>query len=550
MPRILPRPSADTKSVSDLVHLVVTGQVRIPIYQSALRWGGSDVRSLFDSIYRGFPIGSLLLHNRPAPAADIHLGPLHIHAPEKSSAFDVVDGQQRLVALAAALARPEPIPRTPDDPYVVYFDPVDEAFVAPTADGTVPPAWVPLPALADASKLSEWIFNWPHVTDRPLRTRVFEAGARIRDYKVPLYSVAVDEGDADVLREIFSRINTSGKPLAWTTIHDALYGSRSAHTSPSTLDEVTDALAVLGLGRPDKDDILRALIAFEGKDVTRSYKEHERENPRFLEGTAARALPALRRVLTFLGTSAEIPHLRLLPWSAPLPVLTRFFRLHPEPSARSLDLLTWWLWRGFLAIGDIDERTLQRRGVAKIDDDEEASVQRILGEIPAVAPNEYELPSRFDARAAQTRITLLGMASLQPRDLSTGRPLDISALLEESGLEAFRRVFSKGSSPANRILLAGRGPARNDLLAALRGPDLLAVIRGHDPGPHMTPEIARSHALSPDALTAFKAQDQDTFLRERSTLLLEATRTLATRLTGWTRSTRPSLDYLLRSAAE
>lgn len=541
--KVLPKPTADTKSVSELVSLMMNGRIRVPVYQRALQWDRGDVLALFDSIHRGFPIGSLLLHHRPAPGRLLEFGPLKIHAPEAASAFDVVDGQQRLVALAASLARSEPIPTRPsaDDPYVVYFDPRDEVFCGPPKDGEVPSVWVPLPAMLDGAQLGEWVHNWAHGQDKALRSKVFEAGTRIREYKVPLISVDVDEADADVLLEIFNRINTSGKPLPWPVIHDSLYGARREGPVPSTTGELSEALGELGLGRPDEDHLLRCLIAFEGHDVTRSYKELERDHPRFLEGTAARALPTMRRVLGFLRTHAEVVHLRLLPWSIPLTVLTRFFRRHPEPQARSLEQLTWWLWRGFLAMSRVDDRTLQRSGIRQIEDDEESSVQALLGLVPRVDPLEFTIPERFDARAAASRICLLGLASLRPRELDSGQPIDVAALVEKADIAALRPILSGGGesmSPANRIFLPGEGAAARSLVDHGEG-----FLRG-DGG------TLRSHAISPEAFDALRRGDSLAFIVERSRSVLDATHALALRLSGWDRTDRPSIDYLLRGAAE
>jgi uncharacterized protein with ParB-like and HNH nuclease domain len=73
---------ADTETVEDLVGLVRRGLVRVPSFQRGLRWGSEDVLALFDSIYRGYPIGSFLLQKGPASANRIKIGPLAIDGPE------------------------------------------------------------------------------------------------------------------------------------------------------------------------------------------------------------------------------------------------------------------------------------------------------------------------------------------------------------------------------------------------------------------------------------------------------------------------------------
>jgi len=537
MPKALPRPAAESKSISDLIKLVMSGRIRIPVCQRDLQWGAEDVIALFDSIYRGYPVGSLLFHKHSAPAQNLELGPLLIHAQEESAALDVVDGQQRLVALAASLMRPLPIPTTPDDPFVIYFDPRAEKFCGPPRTGEIPNTWVPLPHLSDRSRLVEWAFNWAHGRDEPMRRTLFEAGTRIREYEIPAYTVEVDDQDYELLGDIFHRINSSGKSLKWPVIYNALYSARGGGDEPSTLEELAEALTPLGMGLLNAQDLLRCLIAFEGRDVTRSFD--------FLDGTAAQALPTLRRVLSFLRSHGRIVHERLLPRTAPLTILTRFFRLHPEPKARSLELLTRWLWRSLLANKLFDERTFQRRGISEISDDEERSIQRLLAFLPKDDPG-LTLPQSFDAHATDSRIALLGLVSLEPRDLDTGRPLDVAALIERSDREAFRQVLNTDrrapseaggagaplSSPANRILLPGKGLARAELLAHIQ-----AAKHGDS--------VLLSHAITPAAAAALVAGEYERFSSEREHSLQAATRSFTKKLAGWSLPDRPSIDYIL-----
>lgn len=412
-PALERRPEARTETVEDLVRLAREGRVRVPEFQRGLKWDAQQVIELFDSIYRGYPIGSLLLFKRRAVAARVPLGPFTIDAPEVPDAWWVVDGQQRLTALAASMARPEPIPTTPDDPFVVFFDPAGRRFHAPPRDGQIPSRWVPITLLLDASRLSEWIFKWSHAADHVLRNALFQAGKRIREYRVPMYVLDSDEGD--LLKEIFFRINKSGKPLEWSEVYDALYGHEGP--VPSSIGQLATELADLGMGTVGHGELTSCLLAIRGLDVTRTLAEHRRADPKILRGAVADALPVLRQVFSFLRANAAVPHLRLLPRTFVVEVLARFFVLHPEPGARTIELLTRWVWRVFLGEGRYDERTLRRRSVAAVRDaDEEASVQALLGLVPRERSNPV-WPETFDARVARSRLVLLALASLAPRGL-------------------------------------------------------------------------------------------------------------------------------------
>lgn len=535
-PQVSLRLEAETETVEDLVALVARGGVRVPSFQRELKWKGEDVVALFESIHLGYPIGSILLRKGRAEAARIQVGPLSIDAPETEAALWVVDGQQRLTALTVGLVRPTPVPTTPDDPWVVYFDAATQEFMQPPRDGGVPSTWVPVAQLLDASALSEWVFHWQHGGDSGLRSAVFQAGSLIRQYRIPLYVVETD--DEQKLRDIFYRINKFGKSLEWDDVHDALFGHRGEH--PSTLRELALELHTVGMGRPEEEQLLSCLVAFKGLDVTRNIAEHYRKDAKVLAGAVQESLPALRRVLSFLKLHAEIPHLRLLPRSLPLVVLTRFFAVYPEPNARTLALLARWTWRLLLGAGSYDERTLLRHGVAAIQErDEEESVQTLLSLVPKERRDPYVLPGRFDARAADSRLALVGMSALGPLGLKDGASIDVAGLIEQHDVGAFRWIFpggeAHGRGPANRMLLAGSGAARKDLAEFIQ-------LHGRD-----TP-VLLSHAISPQAADALMAGNAEGFLQERKKIVEEAVNLFGERLAAWSRSDRPSIHYLLEQA--
>jgi hypothetical protein len=527
IPTLARAPEARTETVDDLVLYARRGKLRVPRFQRPLKWDSDDVLSFFDSLYRGLPIGALLVWKRQGPAERVHLGPLLIDAEQLSDAWYVVDGQQRLTSLAAGLGRPWPPPLDATDPFLVLFDAASQTFL--TLRGAVPSTAVPLPELLDAAQLGEWLITWPHSRDRELRQRVFEAGKRLREYRVPMY--VVETNDEEVLREIFYRTNKRGKQLEWTEVHDAIFRHRGG--PPSTVTELGNEVAELGFGRISDRQLLSCLIAIRGGDVTRSPDDHLEEDRSLLDGAVGEGLAALRSALLFLRVHAGIPHERILPRAWLLEPLSRFFALHPEPSTRSRELLVRWTWRTFLSARALEDRTIRRGAVAAVGDNEEQSIQALLSLVPRT-PVELDLPERFDARAAESRVALLALIGFGPRNLINGAQTDVAALVEAEDAGAFGNIvddrhslFNGTHGPENRIVHGSIPQLHAELV---RRCSLGKTTAGD--------EILRSHAIDEQAARLFHAGDFEGFLTARRSAISEMLRILADEKCGWSRNDR------------
>ena len=94
-------------SVSQLVGMIEKGQIRLPEMQRKFVWKATKVRDLLDSLYRGYPSGTILMWE---PDESVALTSFSIATDDKS-AFKpmlLLDGQQRLTSLSSVL-RGEPV---------------------------------------------------------------------------------------------------------------------------------------------------------------------------------------------------------------------------------------------------------------------------------------------------------------------------------------------------------------------------------------------------------------------------------------------------------
>lgn len=89
--------------VGDLLSDVKNGKVGLPDLQRPFVWKDSKARDLLDSMLKGYPIGYIMLWQSPDGYETVN----HIGTNDKTYIqpdYLVIDGQQRLTALLAAIS--------------------------------------------------------------------------------------------------------------------------------------------------------------------------------------------------------------------------------------------------------------------------------------------------------------------------------------------------------------------------------------------------------------------------------------------------------------
>lgn len=208
-------------SLRKLIEDIDMGDIALPDIQRPFVWTTSKVRDLFDSMYRGFPIGYLLFWENGDPGVYRGIGE---KPKQKGPKLLVVDGQQRLTSLYAVFKAIKVIGKDFRHFSIrIAFNPLEEKFE------------VTNPAI---EKDAEWISDicelWKPETDmyafvnkflqrfqeehdllEEKRTKISKAISRLEklvDY--PLTALEISSSvDEDKVAEIFVRINSKGTPL-------------------------------------------------------------------------------------------------------------------------------------------------------------------------------------------------------------------------------------------------------------------------------------------------------------------------------------------------
>jgi len=527
------RPEARAFKVEDLAYEVERGRVRIPSFQRGLRWDSTDAKKLLDSIYRGYPVGTLLFWQTRAEADEVRIGSVRVSGEARSDALWVVDGQQRIASLARVLlgAGPE------EETFALFFD-LDRAELSlPKKGGALtsdPGRWLPMNRVLDSETLMQWLFE--HAAEhKERRDRAIQLGKRIREYEIPAYLVRTD--DESILREVFGRINSAGKRLKDDEVFDALHGAYR-QASPATLKEVARDLMTLGFGHIEEDKVLyRLLLAIQGQDAVHGAKREFRLPPSDAAAAYQQTEQAARRAIQFIREEAHIPHYELLPYKQPLVALGKFFHHYPQPSARSRELLARWIWRGALSgahRGDTasSQSTLWQIGRSY---SEEESVQALLAQVNATpaGPPPVDVPFKFSA--AISKLQTLGLLALHPVNLDDGGRLEPQWLEAGKGGQGDTRLpkilanAAKGlsSSIANRLFHPPMPGLRRRLEATHNEQTLL------------------SHGITPRAIEALRSGNTVDFLKLRAEFLDRHLQHFVASRARWEENDRPALNAFI-----
>lgn len=513
----LERAVASNYTIEELLVLVHKKKVRIPHFQRGQRWGPGDIAKLFDSIYKGYPIGTLLLWNRPGP----------------KEALWVVDGQQRITALATVLLGEE---KLPPPSRALYFDLATEQFPWRPQSG---PRDIHIP-LREAYKLPH-VMAWlrERDLDGALQDRAFKLAERLRNYRVPVYSVETErEGDLGPLREIFDRMNTFGKRMNRAEVFHAL-------TSLSTpgerdLSQLAHEIGTLGFGTVAYNTLVHCVLSVRGPDVLRDFRTEFSGGSSRLAGTIDHADASINRTIGFLRDDAGVPHFDLVPYQHLLVALVRFFTFHKHPTDWERVLLRRWFWRAAVhgPLPKLGSTGTLRLALNTISNDRSAieTVMALLDEFPDERRPIQIGPMHWNRADAKT--TLCAMAHLRPLDPASSNDagsseIDIAEALTIDRKAALPRVFDNSatsgaaSSAANRVFWS---PASNEDPALELASAQSAVLE--------------SHAIFQTAADALRSGDSESFLRTRKRDIRKKVDDFVDAKSDWERPTRPALASL------
>ncbi len=208
-------------SLSTLLEEIDRGEIALPDIQRPFVWKPAKVRDLFDSMYRGFPIGHLLFW---ATGAEMGARRIGTHPHEAAPRLMIVDGQQRLTSLYAVLTGKEVLREDYTSSRIrIAFRPRDGSFEVADASVVKNPEFIPdVSILWDGSSRGKKVRAFLKRLEKSKgdlgehqRDSLEEAIDRLYDlqnypFKVMELGANIDE---EQVAEVFVRINSKAVPL-------------------------------------------------------------------------------------------------------------------------------------------------------------------------------------------------------------------------------------------------------------------------------------------------------------------------------------------------
>ena len=208
-------------SVSGLHSRIEHGEIALPDIQRPFVWSNTRVRDLFDSMYKGFPVGYILLWSTGADAGSKQIG-----TDEKQAAPSllIVDGQQRLTSLFAVITG-TPIVRKDyrEGRIRIAFRPNDQTFEVTDAAVENDPEFIPDISevfggsfYSFANQYLEKVEAYRGVDlDNAEKNQLVENIDRLKDLQnYPFQAIELDRMvDEEHVAEVFVRINSEGVRL-------------------------------------------------------------------------------------------------------------------------------------------------------------------------------------------------------------------------------------------------------------------------------------------------------------------------------------------------
>lgn len=420
--------------LATLLSDVERGNIKIPVFQRQFIWSDEQIISLLDSIYRGYPVGSLLLWStKEVLKHERNVGGFILpETPEDYPVNYILDGQQRLTTLYGVFHSGD---RTKDadlaDRFNICYVPEDDEFMHYKAAAAKKKIF--LRDILDTTKLLTQLSSFTQEESKNIAL----VTERFKDYEFPV--VTIKERTNKEVCSVFQRINSSGTPLSNIELLAAWTWSDQFDLRQE-IEMLLDALADKGYDQIDQPLLMRMLSSITIESID-SEDLIDVDPDKLISGIKL-LKTAIFSAVDFLEGQLKIRNVIFLPFPIMLIPITRFFSLLPKPDADQLQQVKKWFWHCALT-------QRYRAGTNRLVMEDLKMIEKIKdGNKPfdfsavSISGELFNKTWRINSTAAKAALCL--MAQGRPKSLLTGNEVDLGTVLSSYNAREFHHIYPKG----------------------------------------------------------------------------------------------------------
>lgn len=437
-PAVLLRPENANKKYEALFLEIDSGQIKLPMFQREFVWDKEQSAKLIDSILKGYPIGTFILWKtketlRSVKDIGYHKLP---DTPKGDYAQYILDGQQRITSLYAIR---KGIRITKEKKEIDYRDIyVNLDYDALNDEQIVTSQQEPEKTYVSVHDLLTKKMGDLFKQVKPDQTDLVE------DYKTKLTTydfatITIKDYPIDIACDVFSRINTGGKPLTVFEIMVAMTYDESKKFDLALKyeellngsEEVDKSLAKAKFETIPAATVLQAVAAItvdsiRAKDILKIRRE------KFIANWNP-MVSSMFTAVDFIRTKLHVSVSQLLPYASLLVPFTYFFYKNnnqkpTENQAKLLKQFFYWVGLNWRYSGSTE---------TKIAEDLKKITLILKEKQPKYSPDELEVSTEdiaetwFSAGNSNIKTILCLLASYKPRNLDD----DSDVILDNSNLK-------------------------------------------------------------------------------------------------------------------
>jgi len=419
--------------LASLLSDVERGNIKIPVFQRQYIWSDEQIISLLDSIYRGYPVGSLLMWSTKEELKhERNIGGFKLpETPEDYPVNYILDGQQRLTTLYGVFNSDQNTADTElAERFNICYVPDEDIFAHSSA--TSGKDRIQLNKILDTTKL---LAELPKFND-PQKAKIAKLTEAFKDYEFPI--VTIRERTNKEVCSIFQRINSSGTPLSSMELLTAWTWSDKFDLRRE-IEELLDKLADKGYEKIDQPLIMRILASLTIGSIDEN--DLVDANPDILVSGMADLKEAIFSSVDFLEGQLKIRNIIFVPFPIMIIPIVNFYARIKKPNATQFAQLKKWFWQCALT-------QRYKAGTNRLVlEDLEKFKQLLNDETPfdntsvTVKPELFNSSWRINSTAAKAALCL--MAQLRPKSFLTGAEVDLGSVLSDYNARQFHHIYPK-----------------------------------------------------------------------------------------------------------